>query len=383
MNLPLVVGLILLALALSGFIGIKLLRVPDIVLYVLLGIGLSFFIHESEAIKVAGEIGMILLFFLLGMRYNIGNFALNIKKVWKAGTLDAFLGIVITTFVAYLFGLDFFPALIIGGIVYATSSSITAKLLEHSDRLQNRESEFMLSLLIFEDLVAPVLVTVLIGMSGESFTGFDFVFIFVKIAGLAAGAFVLSKIVFKWAEPYVKRIVTDDAFILLVVGSALAYGGVAVLLGLSEIIGAFLAGMILADVKVKRLIKRDLMPVRNLFLPFFFLHFGISMEFNDTVPSVGLLAVLLLWGILYKVLVGYYGGKWYGLEKKEAALAGFSFTPRGEFSVIIAGLATGTLQVFTGIYILAAAFIGMLIFMLAPKLTEKFFKNADTSTHPE
>ncbi|MBW9234531.1 cation:proton antiporter, partial [Leptospira santarosai] len=116
------------------------------------------------------------------------------------------------------------------------------------------------------------------------------------------------------------------------------------------------------------------MPVRNLFLPFFFLNFGLTLEFTDEVPAIGLLITIVVWSILSKILIGYLGGQWYGLDKRESFETGLALTPRGEFSVIIAGLATGVIQIFSGMYILIAALIGMLLFQMAPKIGQLFSK---------
>lgn len=374
MNLPLGIGLLLLALSIAGILGSKLLKIPDIVLYLLLGIGVSSFFHENHTIEVAGEIGIVILFFLLGMEFSVERIVSNGKRVWKAGLLDAFLGIGVTFGICLLFGQSFFNSLLIGGVVYATSSSITAKLMEHKDRMENKESSFMLSLLIFEDLVAPILLTILMGMEGEGFTPLDFVFIFLKIALLVAVAIFFSKFVFKKMNAFFKKASADDTFVLLLIGIALTYGGVALYFELSEVIGAFLAGIMLAETAIKEKIEKVVLPVRNIFLPLFFLNFGLSLELTKDIPGLGLLIVLIVWSIVQKIAVGYFGGQWYGLSKRDALLAGISLTQRGEFSVVLAGLASGALKIFTGIYILAAALIGMVLFQLAPRLNKVIFK---------
>jgi monovalent cation:H+ antiporter-2, CPA2 family len=380
LNLTLAIGLFLLVLFLVGMIGIKIIKIPDILLYIVLGLVLSFFLEESKVIEVAGEIGLVLLFFLLGMKFSVNRLVRNSGKVWKGGLLDAILGIVVTAVISYLFGLDLVSSLIVGGIVYATSSSITAKLLEDKNRTENKESEFMLLILVFEDLIAPILVTVLIGLSGEGFTIKDFFFILLKIATLAGVAVFFARVVFKKAEPLLKDIKQDDTFIVLIAGIALTYGGIAMFLGLSEVIGAFLAGMMLSEVAIKDKIEKVALPVRNIFLPFFFLNFGLHIELTTDIPYFGLLIVLVVWSLIHKLLVGYFGGQWYGLPKGYSLKAGLSLTQRGEFSVIIAALATGELKTFASIYILLIAFIGTILFQLAPKLNQLIIEKVKEKT---
>ena len=370
MNLTLVIGLFLLVLFLIGMIGIKIIKIPDILLYILLGLILSLFIKESMVIEVAGEIGLVLLFFILGLKFPIDRLISNSAKVWKGGLLDAVLGILVTAVIALLFGLDWVSSLILGGIVYATSSSITAKLLEEKNRIDNKESEFMLLILVFEDLIAPILVTVLIGLSGKGLSGTDFLFILLKIALLAGNAVFFAKVVFKKLESRLKEIINNDIFIVLIAGIALTYGGIAMMLGLSEVIGALLAGMMLSELNIKERVEKAALPVRNIFLPFFFLNFGLHIELTSDIPYLGLLVVLVLWSLIHKLVVGYVGGQWYGLPRSYSLKAGLSMTQRGEFSVIIAAIATGELKVFASIYILVIAFVGTILFQLAPRLNK-------------
>ncbi|RSD25439.1 cation:proton antiporter [Mesobacillus subterraneus] len=380
MNLTLAIGLFLLALFLIGLIGIKVIKIPDILLYILLGLFLSTIIKESKVIEIAGEIGLILLFFLLGTKFSVKTLITYSAKVWKGGLLDVFLGLFVTAGISFLFGLDWVSAFLVGGIVYATSSSITAKLLEEKNRTENKESQFMLLILVFEDLIAPILVTVLIGLTGEGFTAADFLFILVKIILLAGVAAFFSIVVFRKLEPILKEINQNDIFIVLITGIALTYGGVALLLGLSEVIGAFLAGMMLSELSIRDKIERAALPVRNIFLPFFFLNFGIHIELTRDIPYVGLLIVLILWSLLHKVIVGYVGGQWYGLGRADSLMAGLSLTQRGEFSVIIAALAVGELKMFASIYILVIAFIGTILFQLAPRLNKLIVEKVKEKT---
>ncbi|WP_252183669.1 cation:proton antiporter [Rossellomorea vietnamensis] len=380
-NLPLFLGLFLLVLFITAYFGNKALRIPDIVIYILLGAGISLagLLEDVKTIEVAGEIGLILLFFLLGMKYPLKEIAEKGKKVWKPGLLDLVLGVGVTAGISALFGQGLFNSLLIGGLVYATSSSITLKLLEHNKKLDRKESGYVLTLLIFEDMVAPVLITILIGLSGgEGLSILDFLLIFLKVALLVGLAVAISRFIQKKAYTLIEKFLHEDYLLVYILGIALAYGGFALLLDLSEVIGAFLAGLMFAGTNFKDKIQEAALPVRNLFLPFFFLNFGISLEFTSDIPAFGLLSAILVWSILNKLIVGYIGGQWYGLNKQESLETGLTLAPRGEFSVIIAGLASGTLQIFAGVYILAAALIGMLLCQLSSKIGNRVYRKGNS-----
>lgn len=368
-----IAGAIFILLFAVGFIGMKA-RIPGVVLYILLGIGLGGYFSGNHLLQLGGEVGIVLLFFMLGMEFPVRRLAGIARKVAPAGTLDVFLNLFVPMGICLLFGFDWITSFLMGGVVYGTSSSITAKILETSKRMANPEAEFLLGLLIFEDLVAPIAVAVLVSLTaGTAITGVAFGLIIVKIISLIIGAVAIGHLIFSRLGGFVDRYLSQDIFILLVVGIALSYGGLALMLNLSEVLGAFLAGIILAEVQRTQALEHSVLQVRDLFLPLFFFYFGTTITFGDGVPMVPLLIVLLVWSIAGKIITGYYGARLYGLSKKVSLRAGLSFTQRGEFSVIIASMAPNTIRVLSGIFILSSAMIGLLLFELAPNIANALF----------
>jgi monovalent cation:H+ antiporter-2, CPA2 family len=372
-----IAGAVFILLFVVGFVGMKV-RVPGVVLYILLGIGLGGHFSGNHLLHLAGEVGIVLLFFMLGMEFPVRRLAGIARKVAPAGTLDLVLNLFLTMGICMAFGLDWVTAFLMGGVVYATSSSITAKILETAKRMANPESEFLLGLLIFEDIAAPVAVAVLVGLTaGAAMTAMTFGLIIAKIVGLIIGAVVIGHLIFSRLGGFVDRHKSNDNFILLVVGIALAYGGLALMLNLSEVLGAFLAGIILAEVRRTESLEHTVLPIRDLFLPLFFFYFGTTITFGDGVPMIPLLITLLIWSIAGKIITGYYGARFYGLSKKVSLRAGLSFTQRGEFSVIIASMAADTIRVLSGVFILSSAMLGILLFELAPKISNALFPKKD------
>ncbi|MFG6117030.1 cation:proton antiporter [Halobacillus sp. MO56] len=366
-------GLILLFIFYLGYLSLKI-KFPNVILYILLGIVLADVVSDNELLHFASEIGIVLLFFLLGLEFSVKRLGGIAKKIWPAGFLDVFLSMGVAMVLAMGFGIDLFNAFLIGAVTYATSSSITAKLLDDKGRMANTETEFILALLIFEDLVAPIAIAILIGISsGDSFTVMDSLILVGKIIGLTIGAILLGKTLFKNFGKFLEKIDDEDFKIALLVGIALSYGGLALYLGLSEVLGAFLAGMMLAEIGNIERVQQTIVPVRELLLPTFFVYFGTSIEFGDGIPFPLLLVVLVLWSVIAKVIVGILGGKMFGLSKRSSLRAGLSLCARGEFSVVIATIASGSIKIFSGIYIVIAAFLGMALFDFAPKLTNRIY----------
>lgn len=368
-------GLVLLLIFWLGLLSLKI-KVPNVILYILLGIILTDAVYENEILHFASEIGIVLLFFLLGLDFNVKRLRGIAIKIWPAGTLDLLLSLGVVMAISYSFGLDLFTSFILGGVTYATSSSITAKLLDDTSRMANTETEFILALLIFEDLVAPIVIAIIMGMSsGGDFQPADLLILVGKIIGLSVVAIILSEKLFKRMEEFLGKIDDEDFKVSLFIGVALAYGGIALLLGLSEVLGAFLAGIMLSEIgRVEReRVEQTVLPVKDLMLPLFFVYFGTTIKFGNGIPMAGLLLSLLVWSLAAKIIVGIVGGKWYGLSRRVSFRAGLSLCARGEFSVVIASLATGVFKIFSGIYIVIIAFIGMLLFEHAPKITNKIY----------
>ncbi|MEW9677056.1 cation:proton antiporter [Lentibacillus sp. L22] len=366
-------GLILIGIFILAYIGFKT-NFPNVILYILFGIALAGIMDHNVILHFSSEIAIVLLFFLLGLEFNTSRLGEIAKKIWSSGLLDIVLSLGVTMVIAVGFGMDLFSSFLLGGLVYATSSSITAKLLDDKGRMANAETEYMLGLLIFEDLIAPVVVAILIALStGEAFSGWDLVILLGKIIGLAAVAILLSKTLFKNFEQFLQKFEDEDFKIILLVGLAVTYAGIAIYLGLSEVLGAFLAGVILSEVNKIERVEGVVTPIKNLILPTFFVYFGTTIDFGSGIPMPLLLAVLVIWSMLAKILTGVIGGKLYGLTKRVSLRAGLQICARGEFSVVIAGIATGSIKVFGGIYIVVSAFIGMLLFNYAPKITTKIY----------
>ncbi|MEW5921198.1 MAG: cation:proton antiporter [Bacillota bacterium] len=369
-SLPLIflAGIIVLIFFGTGLTSLKL-EISSVLAFLLLGIGAGLiFDNLGGTLYYIAEIGIIFLFFVLGLEFPLRRMLSISRKIWPAGMLDVLLNFGVGFLIALLFGLDWLTALLIGGIVYASSSSITIKMLEEKKRLAAPESEFILALLIFEDLVAPIMVSVLLVLhAGSQVTLGSFGGVILKILIFLAGSILIGTLVFRKLEDFVERYLETDIMPLFAVGIALFYAGLAIYLGLSEVLGAFLAGVMLTETKRAKDMERLVLPLRDLVLPFFFFWFGSTIYVQEGLSLPGLLPALIAWSIGAKILVGVIGGRSYGLNRPRSLRAGLSLVQRGEFSAIIASLGLPHIRTFSGIYILCTAIIGMVFFNLAPR----------------
>lgn len=375
-NIPflLVEGLMLVAFFGISFASQKF-RLPSVLLYIVLGAAVSTLFLKSELLHVAAEIGIVLLFFILGLEFPLTRMVALSRRIWPSGFLDVALNLGGAMGIAILFGLDLISAFTIGSIAYTTSSSISAKMLDEKKRLANPETEFILALLIFEDLVAPIVVSFIASVHGDDALSAGFIGLLVlKIVFLTAGAILMGHFGFKRLGNFIAKYSESDFMPLLAVGLALGYAGLAIALGLSEILGAFMAGVMLSETGGSSEIEHLLLPVRDLTLPFFFFWFGTTIQLGEGLSFLGMMVALVLLAMVGKVVTGYVGSRWFGLSPKASVRAGFSMVHRGEFSAIIASLSPSPLRVWSGIYILTTAFIGVYLFGRAPNIANWYQK---------
>ena len=369
------IGIILFVFFIANYIFQKL-HIPPLLAYIFIGIFFAFFLTAElyNLIEHIGDIGIMLLFFLLGLHYPLKHLLNISRRIWKVGTMDVFLNFGVTFILAYLFGFDLFAALIIGGVAYASSSSITLKMLEDTKRDKTPEGEFKVGLLIFEEIVAPVMVSFLVGfgmegeVSAEAIAGIG-----LRVVLLIMASIFIAVYGFRKLELFVDRYLSKDFMILFALALAFLAAGAAIYLDLSKLLGAFLAGMILSETRASSALDPYIEPLKNATLPFFFFWFGASIAFDAGIMSPGFLVILILWGLIAKVLVGFFGGRIYGLTWKGSLRAAFSLGQRGEFSVVIAALGDPLLKVFCGIYIVVTALIGVMTFHLAPEYADRVF----------
>ncbi|ARJ50822.1 cation:proton antiporter [Staphylococcus lutrae] len=371
----LISGLLLFLLFISSYLANRFF-IPDIIIFLLIGIILAFFVQHSDLLTFIAEIGIVLMFFMLGMAFPINQLKKLALNIYKAGLLDLFLSFGVTVILLLIMKQPIEIALLLGGIVYATSSSITVKLLEKNHRMTTKDSNFILGLLVFEDIVSPLLVTIIASMFiSQTLSASNLLFVFVKIFLLLIGAIALGHFVFKKLSAFVEKYVNEDFFILFLVGTSLIYAGFAIQLGLSEVFGAFLAGIMLAETRKTSMLQQSVRNLRDLLMPIFFINFGLSIELTSGISNIPVLVILILWSIISKMAVGYIGGKQFGLHSTPALRAGLSFTQRGEFSMIIAGFASSQIKTLSGIFILVSAIIGVTLFQFAPKIAKYVFKS--------
>jgi monovalent cation:H+ antiporter-2, CPA2 family len=332
-------------------------------------------LEASDGFVEAGaEIGVILLLFTLGLEYTAQELVGTLRSSALSGLIDLVLNATPGVAVALILGWGPVAALVMGGVTYVTSSGITAKVMGDLGWLGNRETPTVLSLLVFEDLTMaaylPILTTVLAGVGLAAGS--------VSLAIAAATVTVVLIVALRFGR-FVEKLVqsdSDEVLLLKVLGLTVLVAGVAQELQVSAAVGAFLVGIALSGPLAHT--ARDLLnPLKDLFAAVFFVFFGLQTDPSDLLPVAGIALLLAIAGIVTKMLTGWIAGARAGLGVAARIRTGAAIVPRGEFNIVIAGLALGVsgidprLGPLAAAYVLFLAVIGPLAARAAEPVTKR------------
>ncbi|MEV0523989.1 cation:proton antiporter [Streptomyces sp. NPDC050439] len=333
-------GAIILGLGLLGRFAGRFQFSP-IPLYLLAGLafgegGLLPLGASEEFVAIGAEIGVILLLLMLGLEYTASDLVSNLKTQYPAGLMDATLNALPGAGLALLMGWGPVAAIVLAGVTWISSSGVIAKVMGDLGRLGNRETPVILSILVLEDLAMavylPIITALLAGVSLAA--GSITLAIALGVAGLVLFLAV------RYGRIISRFVSSDDPekLLLVVLGLTILVAGIAQQLQVSAAVGAFLVGIALSGEAAEGA-HSLLSPLRDLFAAVFFVFFGLHTD-PSTIPSVLLPAsVLAVVTAATKIATGYWAAKRAGVSVKGRWRAGGTLVARGEFSIVIAGLA--------------------------------------------
>jgi CPA2 family monovalent cation:H+ antiporter-2 len=333
-------GAIILGLGLLGAVSVRF-SISPIPLYLLAGLafgqgGILPLATSDQFISAGAEIGVILLLFTLGLEYTAGELVGTLRSSFVGGLVDLVLNAAPGVVAALLLGWGPVAAVAMGGVTYVTSSGITAKVLGDLGWLGNRETPAVLSLLVFEDLTMAVYLPILTALLAGA--GLVSGSITLAVSALTIGVILLVALRFGWAVERFVASPSDEVVLLKVLGLTVLVAGVAQQLQVSAAVGAFLVGIALSG-PLAHTARELLSPLRDLFAAVFFVFFGLHTNPGDLPPVAGIAALLAVAGIGTKLLTGWIAAARLGTARTGRLRAGAALVPRGEFNIVIAGLA--------------------------------------------
>jgi CPA2 family monovalent cation:H+ antiporter-2 len=319
---------------------------------------------STDFLEIAAEIGVVLLLLTLGLEYTAHELAQGLRTNARTGVVDLVANAAPGVILALLLGWDARAAALLGGITYISSSGVIAKVLRDLRRLGNRETPTILSVLVLEDLVmALYLPVVAVMLAGDDLASGAIA------VTLALGAATLLFVVAMRFGSQISRALnapSDESLLLGVLGITLIVAGIAQQLDVSAAVGAFLVGIAISG-PVQERAATLVEPLRDLFAAIFFVLFGFRIDPGDLPPVLLPAIALAVVGIVTKVATGWWAARRQGLGVPARFRTGTALIARGEFSIVIAGLAIGT-TVDADLVPLAAAYV-LILAVAGPVIT--------------
>jgi CPA2 family monovalent cation:H+ antiporter-2 len=337
------------------------------------------FVRPSEVTHFVAEIGIVFLLFFLGLEFTLGRLARSRRHVLVGGTVDfavnAGLGLLVGV-VAFGFS---FGALVLAAAIYVSSSAITVKGLIDFRRLADDETDLVLAILVAEDLVIGLVLGFASGGGGALA---DTLAIVAKAIGFIAVALAASR----WLSAPLDRLLDRlprEFFLLAVFAFLVGSAAIAQKLGLSEAIGALMAGVVLSETSARAEIEERFFSFRDVFAALFFFVFGLSIDVGSLGRVGWLLAAAVAVTLVGKIGAGFAAGRLGSYTRRQSLNAGIALVAHGEFTVILAQIASGNdalgdatrakLVAFAGLYVLATATIGVVLMKESKLLGRRLF----------
>ena len=317
-----------------------------LVAYILLGAvlgpwGLKL-ITDLSAVKQVGDIGIVFLLFLLGLHLQPQNLIHMLRKVTWIALLSSTLFAFISYWIGRWFGLSSPESWVLGASMMFSSTIIGLKLLPTTILHHQHTGEVMISVLLMQDLIA-IIVLILINGSSQESSGFswnDLTMVGLALPALILFAFAAEKYILVKLLARFDR--TQEYVFLLAIGWCLGMSVLAQKIGLSEDIGAFVAGVALAASPISLFIAESLKPLRDAFLVMFFFSVGAMFNFGFfaqvIIPALILSILMLLLKPLFFRLMLIKAGE----KKSVAREVGVRLGQASEFSLLVASIAWST-----------------------------------------
>ena len=322
----------------------KLLKQPVVLGYIVAGIlvGPHLFgenLVNTENVETWGNIGVLFVLFCIGLEFRLKNL-FESGKVAVIGVSTIVGGMLLLGFGVGRFAeLNTMNSLFLAAMLCMSSTTIVMKAIDEAGLTKARFVKGATSILIFEDIIAVVLLVLLSSVAVSN--SFEGSLLLNKIGILAitlvvwfvCGILIIPTLL-RWVRPYLN----DELLIILALGLCLGMVLTAEEAGFSSALGAFVMGMVLAETKESHRIEHLMAPLKNVFAAIFFVSVGMMINPSSLVTywdSILFVALVIIVGM---IVFGTLGCWWGGETLKDAMQTGFSFVQIGEFSFIIAAL---------------------------------------------
>ena len=371
--------LIILVLSVVGIAVFRVLDIPAVLGYLIVGLlagdralGL---IHDSHVLEQIAEIGVVFLLFTIGLEVSIPRLLAMRDIVLRIGVTQVIISTLSTMIVGvWIVGLPWQVSFAVGGALTMSSTAIVTKLLTDNYELHLPHGNISLGVLLFQDLaVVPFLVLIPIFAA----QGDESLIVPISLA-LAKGALAFAVIYYAGqhlVRPAVRMVAaahSNELFTLFILMIALLAAWLTWQMGLSLAMGAFLAGIMLAETEFQHHIENEIRPFRDVLMGLFFISVGSQFDWqvilNDTLVVTVLTLGLVFGKGLAIILITYLAGFGRGIAIKSGILLGQG--SEFGFAVLAVAIATGLMDLELSQPIIAAIILSMALSPLLIKYSD-------------
>jgi len=337
------------------------------------GVGI---LTDISALNLFSEIGVILLLFVIGIEFpyakikSIGRIAIGVGTIGLFTTLGAIF------YAASSLGLNSMDSLFIAAALSISSTAVIVKILEEMGRIKRESTILVLGILIVEDVIAVILISSLQSIALVGTVSVESILIVVIVAtGLIVGTFTIGT---KIITPLIDRVAASERheiLLLSVLGVCFGYALLANIVGLSVAIGAFLAGVLVAESKSSEVSKLLASPIKDMFVAIFFVSVGALMDVSQLQNYIFIAIALIAVAIGMKFGGNLLGNFLFRQKRDKSVRSAFTLAaPRGEFSIVIikTGVDIGAVSAFlfplVGVISIITAFLSPFMIKASDKV---------------
>ncbi|MEY2897052.1 MAG: hypothetical protein RL669_1321 [Pseudomonadota bacterium] len=370
--------LLLLAATVLGVLAFRRLGLPPLLAYLVIGILVgphaAGLVPDTREARYLAEFGVVFLMFSIGLEFSLAKLRSMRRIVLGLGGAQVLLTIALTLALGWLIGpwlgLSLQAAFVLGGALAMSSTAIIMKMLAERLELESEHGKRIVGVLLFQDLaVVPLLVIIpALASPPEEMTrtlGLAFLKAAVVLGVLLVGG---QKLMSGWFRTVARRR-SHELFILNVLLVTLGLAWVTEEAGLSLALGAFVAGMLIAETEFRHQVEEDIKPFRDVLLGFFFITIGMLLDLRVVVGQFGWVLLALLVPVAFKLALIFGLTRAFGASVGTSLRTGLALCTAGEFGFVLLGLGSaGNLLEPRMLQIVLAAML--LSMMAAPLLVQ-------------
>jgi CPA2 family monovalent cation:H+ antiporter-2 len=363
----LVLILLLLAASVVVVIACRLLRLPPILGYLIVGIVVGphalAWVPDNVAVRDLAEFGIVFLMFSIGLEFSLPQLKTMRRAVFGLGLAQVSFTTVMAMVGLHFLHYGWLAGFALGGALAMSSTAIVSKMLAERNELGSPHGRDVMGVLLFQDLavVAFLIATPTLAEGGTDLW---------KALAIAGGkaAFALAVILFFGQKPMrawftlIARLRSPELFMLNVLLVTLGLAAATELAGLSYALGAFLAGMLIAETEYRYHVEEDIKPFRDVLLGLFFVTVGMYLDLQVVGANIGWVLLLLIGPVLVKIAIVVVLARVFRAPLGTALRTGFYLGQAGEFAIVLLALSTelGVIDGTLAQLVLAAMVLSML-----------------------